>query len=150
MFALRSIRSATKAFQTTSIVSQPQRGFLQTTIKNLLFPTERQLRRQYLADNHIKVGSPEFDKFYEDLQPSELSKQSGLSDALLDDPILHICVIKYNKNIVQRYNLTPEQEKDIMENYNVSAGDPSLEQILPIPVPAHIFEELPIVKVLNN
>ncbi|KAN0055201.1 hypothetical protein ACTA71_008300 [Dictyostelium dimigraforme] len=148
MLALRSIRPVTKAFQTSS-VSQPQRGFLQTTLKNFLFPTERQLRRQYLADNKIKVGSPEFDKFYEDSQPSELSKQSGLSDALLDDPILHLCVIKYNRNIVQRYNLTPEQEKDIMENYNVSAGDPSLEIILPIPVPEHNFEELPIVKVYN-
>ncbi|EGC32565.1 hypothetical protein DICPUDRAFT_38199 [Dictyostelium purpureum] len=146
MFALRSIRSASKVLSTSTIAPQPQRGFF----TKFLFPSERQLRREYLENNNIKVGSPEFDKYYAEQTPSKLSQETGLSDALLDDPILHICVIKYNKNIVERYNLTPEQENDIIANYDISAGDPSLEQILPLPVPEHNFSELPIVKVYNE
>ncbi|KAF2076069.1 hypothetical protein CYY_002633 [Polysphondylium violaceum] len=135
------LRSVSKVFQTSALVV-PRRGFF----KQFLYPSERQTRVHQLHEQGILPGSPAFDKFYAELPQSELSKQSGLSDALLDDPLLHISVIKYNKHIVERYNLTPEEETKLMEEYEISCGEPSLEFCLPCPVPAHNFEELPIMK----
>ncbi|EFA79511.1 cytochrome c oxidase subunit IV [Heterostelium album PN500] len=140
-----SLRSVTKVFQQTA---QPagSRGFFQ----KFLYPSDRQVRVNKLHSAGIYPGNPEFDKFYDELTPSKLSQETGVPDALLDDPLLHISVIKYNKHVVEKYNLTPEQEKDLFENFEVSAGDSSFEYHLPLPVPEHNFEELPIIKVYDE
>ncbi|EGG13484.1 cytochrome c oxidase subunit IV [Cavenderia fasciculata] len=113
--------------------------------KKFLFPTERQLRTEQLHENGIFPGNPAFDAFYDKLEQTQVSKDLNIPDALLDDPLLHVSVIKYNKHVVEKYNLSPEQEKSLLEEYDLSYGDSSLEYILPLPVPEHNFEELPVI-----
>eukprot|EP01133_Synstelium_polycarpum_P005686 gene5686-6570_t len=108
--------------------------------------SKAQQRVEQLHAAHILPGSPAFDKYYDTVEPTKLSKETGIHDALLDDPLLHISVIKYNKHVVERYNLSPEQEKDLLEEFDLSFGDSSFEYHLPLPVPEHNFEELPIIK----
>eukprot|EP01132_Coremiostelium_polycephalum_P004646 gene4646-5804_t len=141
------MNSVTKLYSTVAVNTQ-RRGFL-SAINKFLFPTERQIRSGIMSKYNVKPGTPQFEGFYSKIPQTQLSKDTGIPDALLDDPLLHISVIKYNKHIVERYNLSPEQEKELWENYEVSQGDASLEQHLPLPVPEHNFEELPIVKVGN-
>ncbi|GAM17383.1 hypothetical protein SAMD00019534_005580, partial [Acytostelium subglobosum LB1] len=138
---LSSFRSVSRVF-TSAAVSTQRRGFL----NKFLYPTDRQVRVEQLRSANIYPGMAEFDTFYDNVSPSKVSAATGVPDALLDDPLLHIAVIKYNKHVIERYNLSPEQEKEVLENYDLSYGDSSLEYHLPLPVPEHNFEELPIIK----
>ncbi|KYR01945.1 cytochrome c oxidase subunit IV [Tieghemostelium lacteum] len=142
----KGLQSLTKLVASSQSLNYTRRGFFQ----KFLFPTDRQQRVEYLRSNNILVGSPEFDKFYSELPPTQLSKETGLSDALLDDPLLHVSVIKYNKNVIEKYNLTPEQENEVLDKYEISAGEESLEFLINLPVPEHNFEELPIIKAFEG
>lgn len=68
--------------------------------KNPIVPKaspDRVQRRRDLDDNDIIPGTPEFYKFYEGHQQSELALETGVPDECIDDPQLHIAMLKFNR-----------------------------------------------------
>jgi len=110
---------------------------------NIFVPSEREQRKNLIEDKGLLPGDPEWNEIYAKLEPSELAKQTGVPDQLIDDPLLHIAVLKYNK-VKEFYSITNDAE--FLERYNISAGVQSLEAALPTLIPHHTFDELPIIK----
>eukprot|EP01112_Ceratiomyxa_fruticulosa_P001302 TRINITY_DN1135_c0_g1_i1.p1 TRINITY_DN1135_c0_g1~~TRINITY_DN1135_c0_g1_i1.p1 ORF type:complete len:163 (-),score=31.76 TRINITY_DN1135_c0_g1_i1:323-811(-) len=117
------------------------------TISRIFFPTERNQRADTLTDLGFVPGDKEYESFYReiDANPSKLSIETGVPDRLIDDPLLHISVMKYNK-LIEKIGITPEKELDFLDNYKISPGVASLEAAHPIPMPHHTYLELPIIK----
>jgi len=107
---------------------------------------DRETRRRDLDDNDIIPGTPEFYKFYENHQQSELALETGVPDECIDDPQLHIAMLKYNR-IKEFYKInTDADEKAFVDKYYISAGVQTLEAAYLGPIPEHTFTELPIIK----
>eukprot|EP01110_Echinostelium_bisporum_P011336 TRINITY_DN5134_c0_g1_i3.p2 TRINITY_DN5134_c0_g1~~TRINITY_DN5134_c0_g1_i3.p2 ORF type:complete len:147 (-),score=49.63 TRINITY_DN5134_c0_g1_i3:463-903(-) len=101
---------------------------------------EREKRREYLAENSIIPGTPEFNAFYKDHKQSELAIQTGVPDQCIDDPLLHIAMMKYNR-IKEKLGVTDSNENSFLENYDISAGVQSLEAVFDGDMPHHTFDE---------
>ena len=107
---------------------------------------DREQRRRDLDENDIVPGTPEFFKFYEGHQQSELALETGVPDECIDDPQLHIAMLKFNR-LKEFYKINTEaEEKAFVEKFNISAGVQTLEAAFLGPIPEHTFTELPIIK----
>jgi len=110
---------------------------------NIFVLSEREKRKQYIAQEGLVPGDKEWFDLYAKLEPSQLAKETGIPDQLIDDPLLHIAMLKYNK-VKELYKIT--DDADFLEKFDVSSGVQSLEAALPLPIPAHTFDELPVIK----
>jgi len=108
----------------------------------------RERRRQQLEDYGIYPGSPEWTTFYKGHKQSEVALATGVPDECIDDPWLHIGMMKYAR-IKELYNIKSEQEEhDFVHKYDISHGVLTLEAAFGPhePIPEHTFEELPVIK----
>eukprot|EP01111_Echinosteliopsis_oligospora_P006420 TRINITY_DN20552_c0_g1_i1.p1 TRINITY_DN20552_c0_g1~~TRINITY_DN20552_c0_g1_i1.p1 ORF type:complete len:155 (+),score=43.71 TRINITY_DN20552_c0_g1_i1:70-534(+) len=113
---------------------------------NFLGKNEREHRRKIIEEGDLLPGDAEYEAMYRNLPPSQLSLETGVPDQLIDDPLLHITIMKYNR-LKEQFSLdSEEKERQFIEGYNISAGVTSLEAVFPDEVPHHTFDELPIVK----
>jgi len=107
---------------------------------------DRIQRRRDLDDNDIIPGTPEFYKFYEGHQQSDLALETGVPDECIDDPQLHIAMLKFNR-LKEFYKInSEEEEKALVDKFYISAGVQTLEAAFLGPIPEHTFTELPIIK----
>jgi len=109
---------------------------------------DRWQRRTELEDYQVYPDSPEWFAYYKDHKQSEDALQTGVPDECLDDPWLHIGMMKFNR-LKEMYNInTEEAENDFVQNFDISHGVLSLEAAFGphAPIPEHTFEELPIIK----
>jgi hypothetical protein len=108
--------------------------------------SSRAERRRVLEDYNIVPGTPEYNQFYANHTQSELAVETGVPDQCIDDPLLHIAMMKYNR-LKEQYSIkTDEEEKKFVESFDISAGVMSLEAAFGGVIPEHTFTELPIIK----
>jgi hypothetical protein len=109
-------------------------------------PADRAARRRVLEDYDIIPGSEEFNKFYANHKQSELAQETGVPDECIDDPLLHIAMMKFNR-LKEFYKInTEEEEKAFVDKFYISAGVQGLEAAFQGIIPEHTFTELPIIK----
>jgi len=109
-------------------------------------PESREDRRRVLEDYDIIPGSEEFKKFYAGHKQSELALETGVPDECIDDPALHVSMMKFNR-LKEFYKInTDEEERAFVEKFNISHGVQSLEAAFQGIIPEHTFTELPIIK----
>eukprot|EP00026_Physarum_polycephalum_P015242 Phypoly_transcript_15879.p1 GENE.Phypoly_transcript_15879~~Phypoly_transcript_15879.p1 ORF type:complete len:227 (+),score=59.51 Phypoly_transcript_15879:62-742(+) len=109
-------------------------------------PESREDRRRVLEDYDIIPGSEEFKQFYAGHKQSELALETGVPDECIDDPALHISMIKFNR-LKEFYKInTEEEERAFVEKFYISHGVQSLEAAFQGIIPEHTFTELPIIK----
>jgi len=107
-------------------------------------------RRKVLDDFDIIPGSAEFYKFYEGHKQSELALETGVPDECIDDPSLHIAMMKFNK-LKEFYKInTEEEERAFVDKFFISAGVQTLEAAFQGIIPEHTFTELPIIKEVQS
>lgn len=64
---------------------------------NLFVQSERDKRREVIDNYNLVPGDPLWFALYENVEPSQLAKETGVPDQLIDDPLLHIAMLKYNR-----------------------------------------------------
>jgi len=81
---------------------------------------------------------------------SAVGKELNLPPEVIEEPHLHLAFLKV-QNLYEKLNIKdPKQQEDLWKQYELSPGFSTLEWVWPSPPPFHTYEELPLVRELDN